>query len=189
MNADQHAWAHTLEGLHAQAWTLLSRGVHDRQAAARNVILATVTPRGLPHARTVVLRAADKASGSLRIYTDLHSAKVAELRGQPLAAIHVWDKSAHLQIRLQTKVKILTGPDVATLWNQIPDHARRAYGSTPPPGQQVPDALAYTKTPDPASFAVLHLDVHDIDLLHLGPDHRRARFTRTNGWVGQWLAP
>lgn len=189
MTTDPFAWAQSLDTLLDQVWTRLSRGVQDRHAPARHLTLATVTAQGQPQARTVVLRAANKAEGSLRVYTDLHSAKVAELRVTPFAALHVWDSSAHLQTRIAASVTILTGPDVAALWDKVPEHARTAYGSTPPPGTPVPGALDYTKTPDAASFAVLHLTIDSIDVVHLGPEHRRAEFRRADGWAGQWLAP
>ena len=76
MKADPHPWARDLSQLYADVWARLTRGVHDWHAPARHPTLATVTPEGRPQARTVVLRAADKAAGALDIYTDLHSSKV-----------------------------------------------------------------------------------------------------------------
>ncbi|MFP3387127.1 pyridoxamine 5'-phosphate oxidase family protein, partial [Tritonibacter sp. SIMBA_163] len=52
------------------------RGVHDRHAPARHPTLATVSPAGMPQARTVVLRGADKQAATLTLYTDVHSDKV-----------------------------------------------------------------------------------------------------------------
>lgn len=189
MTFDPHPWAQTLPGLYDQAWTLLARGVRDRRSAARHVVLATVTPQGRPQARTVVLRAADRDAGTLDIHTDLLSAKVADLRATPWAAVHVWDSSAHLQLRLEAEVSILTGAQTVPVWQKVPEPARLSYGSTPPPGHPVPEALAYRKAPDPSVFAILRLTVHKMDLVHLGPDHRRAEFERHDGWAGQWLAP
>ena len=189
MTADPHAWASELRTLHAQVWARLSRGVHDRHAAARHPTLATVGTDGRPQARTVVLRAADAASGTLHLYTDRHSAKVAELRATPLAALHVWDASAHLQLRIDAEVTISTGAEIAGVWASVPEASRYAYSSTATPGRPIPEALAYTKTPDPATFALLCLNVEAIDALHLGRDHRRARFERRDDWAGQWLVP
>lgn len=97
MSTEPHAWATDLGTLHAQIWERLVRGVHDRRAAARHPTLATVAPDGLPETRTVVLRAANATTACLDIYTDLRSAKVASLRANPRAVLHVWDSSAHLQ--------------------------------------------------------------------------------------------
>jgi pyridoxamine 5'-phosphate oxidase len=189
MTADLHSWATDLPELHMKIWTRLVRGVRDRRAPTRHPTLATVTPDGRPQARTVVLRAADKTMGTLVIHTDLHATKVADLHATPFAALHVWDAAARLQIRLEATAIILTGPDVAALWAAVPDVSRQSYGSHPAPGQPLAQALDYTKQPDPASFAVLRLTVQTIDALHLGADHRRARFDRDAGWVGTWLAP
>lgn len=189
MSETPHPWAADLASLHAQVWTRLMRGVHDRHAPARHPTLATIGTDGTPQARTVVLRAADKPGATLDIHTDLHSAKVAELRAAPRAALHVWDPSPHLQVRIEAEVAILSGAAVADTWDRVPEASRLAYGSTPAPGQPIDDALAYEKSPDPASFAVLRLSVLAIDAVHLGPDHRRARFVRMDDWAGQWLAP
>jgi pyridoxine/pyridoxamine 5'-phosphate oxidase len=175
--------------LYAEVWTRLTRGVHDRHAPARHPTLATVTQEGRPQARTVVLRAADKSAGTLDIHTDLRSAKVGDLRATPFAALHVWDTSAHLQLRLEARVTILTGKDVAAIWEDVPAVSRLSYGSTPAPGQPIAQALDYTKASDAGSFVVLRLQISTVDALHLGPNHRRARFDRHNEWAGAWLAP
>lgn len=189
MTSAPHPWATTLAALHDAVWARLVRGVHDRHAPARHPTLATVSPEAAPQVRTVVLRAADPANARLHVHTDLRSAKIADLRARPLAALHVWDKGAHLQMRLSARATILTGEAVADLWARLPEPARLPYGGTPPPGHALPDALAYDKTPDPAVFAVLQLDVDAMDILHLGPSHRRALYARADGWEGHWSAP
>ncbi len=189
MNPDPHPWACDLSPLYAEAWTRLTRGVHDRHAPARHPTLATVTAEGRPKARTVVLRAADKSAGTLDIHTDLRSAKVADLRATPFAALHVWDASAHLQLRIDAQVTLLIGDDVAAIWKAVPAASRLSYGITPAPGQPIAQALDYTKVPDAGSFVVLRLQISTVDVLHLGQNHRRARFDRRNEWAGEWLAP
>ena len=189
MTPDLHSWASDLTELHAQIWARLVRGVGDRRAPTRHPTLATVTPDGRPQARTVVLRAADKHAGSLAVHTDLHASKVRDVRFAPRAALHVWDASAHLQIRLDAQVTILTGQDVAAIWAGMSEPSRRSYGTSPAPGQPIAGALDYHRAADPASFAVLSLSVQTIDVLHLGPNHRRARFDRGTNWEGVWLCP
>ena len=189
MTTDPHPWASSLDGLHTQVWQRLLRGVGDRHAPARHPTFATVSPDGWPEARTVVLRAADKAGAMVEVHTDLHSAKVAALRANDRAALHIWEASAHLQIRLAVTVTILSGDAVADIWAKVPDPSRQSYGTSPPPGQPIDAALAYQKPGDAASFAVLRCAVQAMDVVHLGPQHRRAAFTRADGWAGQWLAP
>ena len=189
MTTDPHPWALALDSLHAQVWTLLGRGVADRHAAARLPTLATTSPAGWPEARTVVLRAADAEAATLDIHTDVASAKVADLRHNPSATLHIWDPAAHLQTRIKATVTLLTGEAVAAIWAKVPDPARQSYGTRPSPGQPIASGLAYDKAPDLSTFAVLRCSVQVLDVLHLGPQHRRARFERADGWMGQWLSP
>ena len=189
MKPDPHPWASDRAQLHAEIWKRLTRGVHDRHGPARHPTLATATVEGKPKARTVVLRAADKVTGTLDIHTDLWSAKVAELRANPFAALHIWDASAHLQLRIEGQITISAGQDVAEIWEAVPAASRLSYGSTPAPGAPIAQALDYTKTADAGSFVVLRLEIETIDAVHLGPHHRRARFDRCDQWTGTWLAP
>ena len=189
MNADPHPWAAELDSLYAHAWHRLIRGVHDRHAPARHPTLATVSPEGWPEARTVVLRAADQLSSRLEIHTNLFSPKIADLTATPVATVLVWDSRSRLQIRLQADVVIVHGAQVTSTWSAVPERSRMAYSRSSVPGQVIPAALAYESMPDPAAFAVVHLDIRMMDLLHLGTNHRRAQFTRERAWAGCWLAP
>lgn len=187
---DPHAWACELKTLHEHAWQRLIRGVHDRHAPARHPTLATVSLDGLPQARTVVLRAADRATQWLEVHTNLLSSKVEELRTTPAAAVHIWDRGSSLQIRLRVDATIITGAQTADAWSAVPERSRSAYGSDHRPGQPIASALAYAQAPDPDAFAVLHLAIRSMDLLHLGiPHHRRAEFSRHDDWAGPWLVP
>ena len=189
MNIDPHPWAEELDSLYSHAWHRLIRGVHDRHASARYPTLATVSPTGWPEARTVVLRAVDRSCSRLEIHTNLYSPKIADLMTTPIAALHVWDSRSRLQIRLQADVVITHGAQVASIWSAVPESSRTAYTRSSVPGQTIAAALAYESTPDPAAFAVVHLDIRVMDLLHLGTHHRRAQYTRERDWTGCWLAP
>lgn len=189
MTRDVHAWAFDLASLHEQVWSRLVRGIGDRHAPSRHPTLATISADGRPQARTVVLRAVDPRTRVLEIHTDPKSAKVAGLQVTPFAELHVWDPSAHLQTRLAAEVTIMTGAGIAATWARLPDVARSSYGVIPPPGRPIDGDLDYVRTADPAAFTVLQLRVSAIDVLHLGSDHRRARFERDRDWQGQWLVP
>jgi hypothetical protein len=182
-------WFTTQDGLWAQMWDCLADGVARRDAPARHPTFATISPAGWPEARTVVLRGADRAACTVTVHTDLHSAKVASLRQTPRAALHVWDAAHRLQIRLSTTVTIRAGAEVAGIWARVPDPSRQSYGVIPPPGTPIDAGLAYEKRPDPATFAVLDCAIAAVDLVHLGEEHRRARFSAVTDWSGQWLSP
>jgi hypothetical protein len=182
-------WYETRVGLWDQAWRVLEAGLSLRDAPARQPTFATVSPGGWPEARTVVLRAADKARAVLEVHTDLHSSKIASLRRTPRAALHLWEPELQLQVRMQADVDISSGEAVAETWASVPDPSRQSYGITPAPGTPIADALDYVKAPDPATFAVLSCQLSHVDLVHLGVRHRRAAFARSRDWQGQWLAP
>ncbi len=184
-----HEWAASLEGLRDQVWKRLLRGVNDRRAAGRHPTLATVDAGGMPQLRTVVLRAADRQAATLRVYSDCNAAKVAQLAAHPSAGIHIWDRDAHLQIRVMAKAEVMTGEPMAPLWEKIPEHARCNYGTQPRPGEAIDEGLAYERIPRFEDFAVITLVIQEFDALHLGHQHRRALFRREDDWQGQWLAP
>lgn len=183
-------WFETLEGLRERVWQRLGRGVADRRAPARHPTLATVGTDGAPEARTVVLRGAVQSAGTVTIYTDAASAKVAELARDPRAALHVWEPKDRLQIRLALTVSVRTGAALDPLWEALSPGARRAYGGQPAPGLPIDDPVSgYAETRERARFAVMEGRVERIEALHLGDWHRRAAFARDDGFAGGWIAP
>lgn len=183
-------WFATREGLLERAWRELARGAEDGDAAARLPVLATVGADGGARARTLALRRADRAAGGVDLYTDAATSKIAELRANPLAALHLWLPDIVLQIRLQGRVTILTGDAVGADWAEVPAFSRGNYGVVPAPGTPIAEAGGFDRQPDRARFAVLRMAIDSIDLVHLGePHHRRTRYARADGFAGQWLAP
>ena len=182
-------WFETAEGTLQNVWDTLARGVADAKHAARRPTFATTSPQGWPEARTVVLRSAERDLSQITVHTDLYSDKIKSLTETPRAALHIWDETQDLQIRLQVTVVIQSGAATRTLWDAIPDHAQQSYGIAPPPGTPIETALDYAKKPDPDTFAVLICRLMHIDDVHLGRDHRRISFARNRHWQGQWLSP
>ena len=153
-------------------------------------MLATAGLDGGAEARTVVLRGADRDAGTVEIHTDAETSKVAELRRDPCATLHVWEERPRLQLRLRLTVEILTGSAVQARWEALPEAARTNYGMTPAPGAAIPDSDAYARPSDPARFAVLRGRAEEIEVLLLGSGHdRRALFRRADGWQGSWRVP
>ena len=183
-------WFETRKGLLDRAWHELARGVDEAGATARLPVLATVGADGGPRARTLALRRADSGAGLVDLHTDATTPKNDELRANPLAALHLWLPDITLQIRLRGPIDVLTGADVDADWARVPTFSRGNYGVVPAPGTSIVMADAFDRHPDRTKFAVLRMRVDAIDLVHLGePHHRRAGFTRADGFAGQWLAP
>jgi len=172
-----------------EAWLCLEHGVTDKDAGARHPAFATVSPVGWPEVRTVVLRAADRATAQVEAHTDPASAKVQALRCSPFAELMVWEPIALLQIRMAVSVEILMGAAVTERWARIPSDARSAYGTQPPPGSPIDAPFDYEKPGQQSGFAVLICPVQRIDLVQLGDRHRRATFSIEDAWQGNWCAP
>lgn len=171
------------------AWSVLERGVADRRSPARHPTLATVSPDGLPQARTVVMRAVQRDCATVEVHSDARADKVGALQANPNAAVHIWHPRQKLQVRLACRVSISLGPEVEDRWQRVPEASRVAYGATPAPGTPIQHPQAYEVHPELDTFAVLSCQIDEIDLLHLGAFHRRARFNRSDNWAGEWRVP
>ncbi|ROU01215.1 pyridoxamine 5'-phosphate oxidase family protein [Histidinibacterium lentulum] len=179
----------TLDGFLDAAWQRLGRGAADARSPARYPVLATVSPDGWPEARTVALRAASRQGATLEVHSDVAAAKVAALRADARAALHVWDPRVRLQIRAQGAVEIVEGVAAGPRWAKVPEGSRATYGKRPPAGEEIGGALEYEVLAERESFCALVLHVATLDLLHLGERHRRAMYDRESGWRGRWLSP
>jgi pyridoxamine 5'-phosphate oxidase len=174
----------TLDTLFDEAWRRLESG----EGAARHPALATTGPAG-PEVRTVVLRAASRASHMLEIHTDTAAPKVAHIKANPAASLLVWDPNASLQIRARLLVDVLTGEAAAGAWQRVPETARARYGGTEP-GVQLPEPCHSDAIAMFARFAVLRAQVTELDILHLGRErHVRALFSLSDRFTGCWISP
>ncbi|MEM8630087.1 MAG: pyridoxamine 5'-phosphate oxidase family protein [Pseudomonadota bacterium] len=182
--------APSLIGFLDLAWRIIEAGVADPKAPARQVVFATCGRGGAPGARILILRAADRAAGTVEVHTDLASAKVTELERDPRAALLFWDAGAQVQIRLTAACTVLRGPAVADRWTRVPERSRRGYGVEPPPGTPIADPYAVTRPGAQARFAAIEARVEALEALQLGQDgHVRAAYKRSDDWRGHWLAP
>lgn len=183
------AWVLNLDSLRDHVWARLVRGVHDRHAASHRPTLATLGLDGTLQARTVILRNLNKDAAYLDIFIDKHAGKIHQLQRHPNAAFHIWDRVANLQIRLQASATLLDDSSVRAIWQTLPSHSQRSYGAIPPTASPIAADLDYVQIGDVEAFAVLRFHIDQIEVLHLGMSHRRARFTKVDQWIGQWLVP
>lgn len=183
-------WHDDLEATRAHVWAELENTLTARQAPWRTPVLSTLGTDGAPEARTVVLRAVDPEAGTVTVYTDLRSAKVAEIGREPRAALTFWDPAESLQLRLRGTAVILSGADADPIWRALPPHATADYGTVPAPGSEIPEPAQRATTGSISGFAVLVVQAVSLETLHIGRDrHRRARFQKGDRWGGVWLAP
>ena len=172
-----------------RAWALLERGARDPGTPANRPTLGSIGADG-PALRTVVLRAADRTTGVLDIHSDARAGKVAQLRADPRAALHVWDPDTSLQLRIAAEARVHTGDGIAeAALAALPDRSRALYRAIPAPGTPIarPEEARFD---GPEVFALIRLHLTRIEVLHLGRErHRRAVFTATDGWAGAWRVP
>jgi pyridoxine/pyridoxamine 5'-phosphate oxidase len=168
-------------------WMELQRATQDRHHEWRTPVLASVSADGLPQARSVVLRHADAKLGTLQIYTDGRSPKVAELAFKPVLMLAFWSKRLNWQLRVKASVSVQhKGPEVDSVWARVSQsHAAGDYLSARAPGDLLQSAavdaepaLASSPLPSPShNLAIITAQVQSIDWLELSREgHRRAVF-------------
>jgi pyridoxamine 5'-phosphate oxidase len=184
------------------AWRLLGRGSADRRSPVHTPVVASVQD-GAPDARVMVLRAADRAAATLRFHTDARSRKCAGLDGGAVSVL-AYHPGEAVQIRLGGMAEVVRdGALVDGIWAQATPFARRCYMVEAAPGSGLAasgsglpaDVEGRKPTleellPARANFALVLVRVTSIDWLHLAQTgHRRARFSVTNDWQGEWVVP
>ncbi len=190
-----------LEETRAQALRLLSRGVADRRSPFHTPTIATIgLSSAHPRLRTVVLRAFDPVRPSLRFHTDRRSQKIAEIRANPQVAVHAYDPSAKIQIRMEGWARLHVDDAVAdAAWTSSRLMSRQCYGVEPGPGSAIDEGGAFV-LPEPTEeataigrehFCAVTVEIGSLEWLYLAVSgHRRAHFDWTgDGWFGRWLAP
>ena len=165
------------ESLRAQIWHQLVHATGKREHEWRTPVLASVDADGLPQARTVVLRQADPIVGTLQVYTDSRSPKVADLLEHPDAVLVFWSRSLRWQLRARVTVQVQSDGDlVEAAWEEVSRTAAAAdYLAPAAPGSVF--SLAAQGNHRTHHLAVLLARIEALDWLELSRDgHRRVRF-------------
>lgn len=185
------------------AWRLLVRGAADRRSPIHTPAVATITD-GRPDQRIMVLRAATRATATLRFHTDARAPKLAALARDPAIHILAYHPGEAIQLRLSGAARPLEADATDAIWAAATPFARRIYmvegapgRSLAEPGSGLPAAVEGRKpdeaelAPARANFTVLQVAITAIDWLYLAQDgHRRIRFDRTDdSWQARWIAP
>lgn len=174
-------WA-SLDAVEAHLWDRLARAAADSDDPWRLVTLATVGRDG-PQARTVALRGADRAAGTVEMHTDARTPKVDELHGDPRAQVLLWDEATQEQLRLSLRIAVVEADP--RRWDRVPEGARGNYGTEPPPGTGIGGPEDYARAGEVEKFAALVGRVVAMDaVLLVREPHRRAMWDgRAWGWV------
>lgn len=188
-----------LAAFRAEAWGRLGEGAERGRSPFHTPALATVDAQGHPRLRTVVLREADGAAGTLRFHCDARSDKAREIAAGSMAALHVYDAGTKLQLRIEGSARLHRDDALAeAAWAGSRAMSRVCYGVDPAPGTPLSRGGAYTmpdEDPDARlgreNFCAVVVRAMRLDLLYLDRrGHRRAVFARAGEeWRGHWVAP
>ena len=195
-----------LAGALERSWRLLEQAIDDPTSPVRTPVLISVSADGLAQGRTVVLRAFNRQQRQLKIYTDVRSEKVAQLRTQPVCTLVAYQPNPMIQLRLKTNAVVNHNNEITReSWAVMPGPNRCNYLTDPNPGsisvkatdgrpvinaESVPtndeNEIAYSH------FSVIVFAINELEWLYLPRrGHRRAQFIwdRTNSLQSNWLIP
>lgn len=193
----------SLDAVFKTAWNLIYRAALSRNDAMRTPVLATVAT-GHPHQRTIVLRQVNTQTQQLYFFSDARAPKVQHLLENPNCNVLFWDPRKKVQIEVQAKGQILQQTAInQKFWEQINIGGRTSYAALQAPGTPIEKEQAYLPKnwaldmdiQDSAfafkHFAVLALDVQQLDVLHLHQaGHQRCIFSKKeDSWEKNWVVP
>lgn len=128
-----------LDATFAELWRLLADGAAHGRSGFHLPTLGTLGADGGPRLRTVVLRAADPAEGTLRFHCDRRSDKASEILAAPACALAAYDAAAKIQIRVAGRATLHTDDALAeAAWTGSRAMSRVCYGAEPGPGTALP---------------------------------------------------
>ena len=163
--------------------------------------LGTTDATQAPRVRAIILRGFDPDRGCLMFATHMASAKIEEIRLNPLVAVTVTDDDAALQLRMEGRAEIVGDPtERRVAWESLASHTRHLYRSPLAPGTPVSEhqtsesereAGRRDENAEFARFAWVRIQLERLDWLDLSsPEHERCQFVREGpGWTGERVAP
>ena len=195
-----------LSGAVERSWRLLEQSIDDPTSPVRTPVLISVSADGLAQGRTVVLRAFNRQQRQLKIYTDVRSEKVAQLRTQPVCTLVAYQPNPMIQLRLKTNTVVNHNNEITReAWAVMPGPNRCNYLTDPDPGSisvQATDGrpvINAESMPTHAEneiayshFAVIGFTINQLEWLYLPRrGHRRARFVwdAAGSPKSDWLIP
>lgn len=174
----------------AQIWAEFKLASRDRRHAFRQPVVMSVDQEGYPSGRVLTLRHADPHLRTLRFHVDRRSPKFAHWMRQPVVAAVFYDAPEKWQVRIKGVADLhVDNPIAREAWEANSPMSRRTYLTKFAPGAEIgeddavfPPGLEKRRPTFEESeagyenFAVLLVDVVELDSLHLAKDgHVRYR--------------
>jgi len=170
-------------------WAEFERATRERAHPFRQPVVMSVDEEGYPSGRVLTLREADEQRRILRFHIDRRSPKFAQFKKQPVVGVVFYDGPGKWQVRVRGIAMLHTDDAVArSAWDRCLPISKRTYLATSVPGMEIdwdapsvfPPGLERRRPTEEESeagyqnFAVLLVDVVELDSLHLAGDgHRR----------------
>ena len=145
-----------LSGALERSWRLLEEAIENSTSPVRTPVLISVGADGVAQGRTVVLRGINRQQRQLQIYTDVRSAKVAQLRAQSTCSLVAYQPNPMMQLRL--------GVDATVNYNNAITY--EAWAVMPGPNR-----CNYLTDPDPGSISVQATDGRPVINAESMPTH------------------
>ena len=161
--------------------------------SSRWIQLATIGTDNTPRVRTVVFRGWSK-SYEMQIYSDKRSQKFEELESNNNVEICWLFFKSKCQFRFRGKSKIDLSKENLRHWNQLSDKSKKMW-NWPCPGEkfvtdQIKDISVYSKDEISSNFAILAIEISQVDQLVLRhPVHIRRRWILNNDWIEERINP
>jgi hypothetical protein len=200
----------SLDAAHSEAWRLLVAGATDRESPFHYPVISSVDAAGRPHARTVILRAADQVTRTIRFHTDLRSAKVAHFGNSDRVCVTVYDAAKKIQLRIDGRVELHTDDALAdAAWEATRQMTKLSYANETAPGTtiEVPitlpasqlammddagdETITFMQRIGRENFCAVLMHIESIEWVYLvARGNRRALFTWQRGVLdAKWLQP
>ena len=149
--------------------------------------------------RTMVLREFDPDKRLIRFHTDYRSIKIQQLKKDSHGAVHGYDPSLKIQIRLDGKINLHHKDEITKgSWELSKDMSKECYFVGGPPGSKIDDPTEY----EPSTFnlktfngfdnfCVIVFEIESMEFLYLKKSgHRRAIHNWSKGeHQASWLIP
>ena len=188
-----------LSKIYNRIWECLHEGVNPGRSPFSIAQVATIGLQGEPKLRNLVIRSASQDRAEIRLYTDLRSAKVAEIGADPRISVVSTDFDNNLQIRFEGTASIISeGPQKRAAWKDCHEHSLILYRNPLPPGTAIHhpnEGHPKTEVSDTSdgfdNFCLVVISIKNIDWLDLSDQgHERAIFIReSSAWNANWIAP
>lgn len=160
--------------------------------------LATVSARGQPEVRTIVLRQADRAEAALYFVTDVRSPKVEDIDGEHKVALVGYNPASRVQIRVTGTAATVSDRDrLSYHWDRLSEKTRDSFSAPAAPGARLlsdggtaPD-LEQDEMSAFKRFCLVRVELATLERLDISQiEHVRFCFVRSDrGWLGARRAP